>query len=79
MVPTLGLDLILAGPDTPVWLEVLMQRIDLFSLWWAYLIVAGSVAVLKLRQGQAIIVAALIWLLFTLFAMGGALVQGLAA
>jgi hypothetical protein len=79
MAPTLGLDLVLAGPDTPAWLEVLYSRIDLFNLWWAFLIVSGSMAVLKLRQGAAITVAAVIWLLFTAIAMGGAAVQGLVA
>jgi hypothetical protein len=79
VAPTLGLDLILAGPDTPAWLEVLFQRIDLFNLWWAFLIVSGSMALLKLKQGAAITVALIIWALFTLIAMGGALVQGLAS
>jgi hypothetical protein len=76
VAPTLGLDLILAGPDTPAWLEVLYQRIDLFSLWWGVLVVSGSVALLKLRKGQGITVAAIIWLFFTLIAMAGALAQG---
>ncbi|MGD8328342.1 MAG: YIP1 family protein [Acidobacteriota bacterium] len=79
VAPTLGLDLLLAGPDTPAWLEVLFQRIDLFSLWWAFLVVGGSMVVLKLKKGQAITVAFLIWLFFTFIAMGGAAVQGLAA
>lgn len=79
MAPTLGLDLLLAGPDTPAWLEVLYQRIDVFNLWWALLVVGGSMAVLKLKKGPAIVAAFLIWLLFTVFAMGGALVQSLAA
>lgn len=78
IAPTLGLDLILAGPDTPAWLEVLMQRIDLFSLWWGFLIVTGSMAILKLRKGQAITATVLIWLFFTLIAMAGALAQALA-
>lgn len=77
VVPTLGLDLILAGPDTPAWLEVLFQRIDLFSLWWAALVVGGCMALLKLRKGQGITVAAIIWLFFTAIAMLGALAQGL--
>jgi len=79
VAPTLGLDLILAGPDTPAWLEVLFQRIDLFSLWWAVLVVGGSMALLKLKKGQAITAAALIWGFFTLIAMGGALLQGMGA
>lgn len=79
MTPTLGLDLVLAGPDTPVWLEVIYQRIDLFNLWWMALIVMGSMAVLKLSKGQGIAAAVVIWLLGTLIAVGGALLQGLAA
>lgn len=79
ITPTLGLDLLLAGPDTPTWLNVIYQRIDLFNFWWLALIVSGSMAVLKLRQGQAITLAGLMWLVGTLFAVGMALLQGLAS
>ena len=77
VAPTLGLDLVLAGSDTPAWLEVLYQRIDLFSLWWGVLVVSGCMALMKLRKGQGITVAAIIWLFFTAIAMLGALAQGL--
>lgn len=77
MMPTLGLDLVLAGPDTPAWLEVLFQRIDLFSLWWGALVVSGCMTLMKLRKGQGITVAAIIWLFFTVIAMLGALAQGM--
>lgn len=79
ITPTLGLDLLLAGPDTPLWLEVIYQRIDLFNFWWLALLVSGSMVVLKLRKGQAITLAALMWLVGTLFAVGMAMVQGLAS
>ncbi len=77
ITPTLGLDLLLAGPDTPVWLEVIYQRIDLFNFWWLALVVSGSMVLLKLRKGQAMTLAGLIWLAGTLFAVGMGLVQGL--
>jgi hypothetical protein len=79
ITPTLGLDLLLAGPDTPLWLTVIYQRIDLFNFWWLALIVSGSMAVLKLRKGQAITMAGLMWLVGTLFAVGMAFLQGLAS
>lgn len=79
ITPTLGLDLLLAGPDTPVWLEVIYQRIDLFNFWWLALIVSGSMVVLKLRQRQAITLAGLMWLVGTLFAVGMAMLRGLAS
>jgi len=79
MTPTLGLDLLLTGPDTPLWLNVIYQRVDLFNLWWLVLVVSGSMAVLKLRKGQAITVAAVMWLFGTLFAVSMALLQGLAS
>ena len=77
MTPTLGLDLLLSGPDTPVWLNALFQRIDLFNVWWAVLIVGGSMALLKLSKTQGIVIALLIWLFGTLIAMGGAVLQTL--
>ncbi len=77
MTPTLGLDLLLAGPDTPVWLTVIYQRIDLFNLWWMALIVIGSMAVLKLSKGQGIAAAVVLWLLGTLFAVAGAVLGSL--
>ncbi len=79
MTPTLGLDLLLAGPDTPVWLNVIYQRIDLFNFWWLALIVSGSMAILKLRQGQAITLAGLMWLVGTLFAVAMGMMQSLAS
>ena len=79
ITPTLGLDLLLAGPDTPVWLNVIYQRFDLFNFWWLALIVSGSMAILKLRQGQAITLAALMWFVGTLFAVGMAMLQSLAS
>jgi hypothetical protein len=79
MAPTLGLDLLLKGGDTPPWLAVIYQRVDLFLLWWAVLIVMGSMTVLKLSKGQGITAAAVLWVLGTLVAVGGALLQGLAA
>ena len=77
MTPTLGLDLLLSGPDTPVWLNAIFQRLDLFNLWWAVLIVGGSMALLKLSKTQGIVIALLIWLFGTLIAMGGAVLQTL--
>jgi hypothetical protein len=77
MTPTLGLDLLLSGPDTPVWLNALFQRIDLFNLWWAVLIVGGSMALLKLSRTQGIVIALIIWLFGTIIAMGGAVLPTL--
>ena len=77
MTPTLGIDLLLSGPDTPVWLDIIFQRIDLFMLWWMALVVMGSVAVLKLSRGHGIAIASIMWLIGTVFAVGGALLQTL--
>ena len=79
MTPTLGLDLVLAGPDTPLWLVAIYQRIDLFNLWWMALIVMGSMAVLKLSKGQGIAAAVVIWVLGTLIAVAGAVLGSLGA
>ncbi len=78
LAPTLGLDLLLSGPDTPLWLNVVYMRIDLFNLWWMALIVIGSMAMLKLSKAQGIAAAVLIWGFYVLFAVGGALLQGMA-
>ena len=75
MTPTLGLDLLLSGPDTPAWLNALFMRIDLFSLWWMVLIVSGSMALLKLGKGQGITLGIILWTFGTLFAMLGAFFQ----
>jgi len=77
MTPTLGLDLILSGPDTAPWLNAIFMRVDLFSLWWMALVVSGSMALLKLSKAQAITVAAVLWLFGTLLAVIGAFAQGL--
>ena len=77
MTPTLGLDLLLSGPDTPAWLNAVFQRIDLFNIWWAMLIVGGSMALLKLSRTQGIVIALIIWLFGTIMAMGGAVLQTL--
>jgi hypothetical protein len=77
MTPTLGLDLLLSGPDTPAWLNAVFQRIDLFNIWWAVLIVGGSMALLKLSRTQGIVIALIIWLFGTIMAMGGAVLQTL--
>jgi len=75
MTPTLGLDLLFSGPDTPGWLNALFMRIDLFSLWWMVLIVSGAMVLLKLSKGQGITLGAILWTFGTLFAMLGALFQ----
>ena len=79
MTPTLGLDLLFEllgfSGDTPGWLNALFMRIDLFSLWWMVLIVSGSMALLKLSKGKAIVLGAILWTFGTLFAMLGALFQ----
>ncbi|MCH7825879.1 MAG: YIP1 family protein [Acidobacteria bacterium] len=75
MAPTLGLDLVLSGPDTPVWLHAFFARVDLFLLWYAVLIVTGCVGVMKLSKGQGITVATILWLFGTVFAVGFAWLQ----
>ena len=75
MTPTLGLDLLISGPDTPGWLNALFMRIDLFSLWWMVLIVSGSMVLLKLSKAKGITLGAILWTFGTLFAMLGALFQ----
>jgi len=77
ITPTLGLDLVLSGPDTPVWMHAFFARIDLFLLWYAVLIVTGCVGVMKLSKGQGITVATILWLFGTLVAVAGAWVQTL--
>lgn len=77
MTPTLGLDLILSGPDTAPWLNAVFQRIDLFSIWWIAVLASGAAALLKLSKGQGIAIGVVIWLIGTLLAMLGALAQGL--
>jgi len=57
---------------------VVYMRIDLFNLWWMALIVIGSMAMLKLSKAQGIAAAVLIWGFYVLFAVGGALLQGMA-
>ncbi len=79
MTPTLGLDLVLSGADTPVWLHLIFARVDLFLLWYAVLIVTGCVGVMKLSKGQGITVATILWLFGTLLAVGGGLLQSLGA
>ena len=79
IAPTLGLDLVLSGADTPVWLHVIFARVDLFLLWYAVLIVTGCVGVMQLSKGQGITIATIQWLFGTLFAVAGALLQGLGA
>jgi len=79
IAPTLGLDLLLVGPDTPLWLTAIYQRVDLFQLWWLVLVVSGSMAVLKLKKGQAITLGAILWVAGTLFAVAMAMLQGLNA
>ena len=75
ITPTLGLDLVLSGPDTPVWLHAILARVDLFLLWYAVLIVTGCVGVMKLSKGQGITVATILWLFGTVFAVGFAWLQ----
>ncbi len=77
MTPTLGLDLVFSGPDTPVWMHAFFARLDLFLLWYAVLIVTGCVGVMKLSKGQGITVATILWLFGTVFAVGGAWLQTL--
>ena len=79
MTPTLGLDLVLSGADTPVWLHAIYARVDLFLLWYAVLIVTGCVGVMKLSKGQGITIATILWLLGTMLAVGGVWVQSLNA
>lgn len=79
MTPTLGLDLVLSGPDTPVWMHAFFARIDLFLLWYAVLIVTGCIGVMKLSKGQGITVATILWLFGTVIAVGGAWLQTFAA
>jgi len=77
MTPTLGLDLILSGPNTAPWLNAVFMRVDVFSLWWMFLVVSGSMALLKVSKAQGIVIAVVIWLIGTGVAMLGALAQGL--
>ena len=79
ITPTLGLDLVLSGPGTPVWMHAFFARIDLFLLWYAVLIVTGCVGVMKLSKGQGITVATILWLFGTLVAVAAAWVQTLAS
>ena len=77
MTPTLGLDLILSGPNTAPWLNAVFMRFDVFSLWWMALVISGSMALLKLSKAQAITLSVVLWLFGTVLAVFGALMQGL--
>ncbi len=78
MTPTLGLDLLFGSADTPIWMMVLLTRIDLFNLWWVVLIAGGAQVLLRLKKGPAITMAIGIWVLTTVIAMLMAMLQGLA-
>jgi len=79
MAPTVGLDLLFANEDTPIWLATLLTRIDLFNLWWIVLVVGGAQVLLRLKKGSAITMAVGIWALTTLIAVLMAMLQGLSA
>lgn len=77
MQPSLGLDLLLSGVELPLWLTAVLKRVDLFNIWWIALVASGSMVLLKLSKGQGIAVGVIIWILGTMLAVGGALLQGL--
>lgn len=78
MTPTAGLDLLFDRAELASWVLPILQRIDLFNIWWAVLVVIGAQKVLGMRRGQAITVAVVVWGLGTAFAAVGGLVQGMA-
>ena len=62
-VPSLGLDLFFGSDQMSTAVRVLLQRIDLFNIWWVVLVVMGSERLLRLKRGGAVGLALAIWLL----------------
>lgn len=62
-VPSLGLDLFFGSDQMSTAVRVLLQRIDLFNIWWIVLVVIGGERLLRLKRGGAVGLALAIWLL----------------
>lgn len=78
MQPSAGLDLLFDQAELASWLLPILQRIDLFNVWWGVVVVIGVRKMLGLRRGQAVTVAVVVWLLTTGIASVGGFFQGLA-
>jgi len=78
MTPSAGIDLLFDRSELASWLLPILQRVDLFNLWWAVVVVIGGEKLLGLRRGQAVTVAVVVWFLTTAIASLGGLAQGLA-
>ena len=71
--PSLGLDLIVPSSDMAVWMVALLKRVDLFSIWWLMLVVAGAGPILKLSKGQGVTLGLVIWFFGTVVTMAFAM------
>lgn len=67
-LPSLGLDLLVRGGDTSLFVRTLLARVDLFNLWWLALVAIGCERLLGLKRGAAVGLAGTIWLLSALLA-----------
>ena len=66
-VPTLGLDTFLGGLDVSAAVRTLLQRVDMFNIWWIVLVALGCERLMALRRGQGTIIGIVIWALAALF------------
>lgn len=62
-VPSLGLDLFLGSDQVSNAVRTVLQRVDLFNIWWIVVVVIGGERLLGLKRGSAVSLALAIWFL----------------
>jgi hypothetical protein len=63
-------------PDVTPWLRALLARLDVIQLWTLGLVIYGMSIISKKTVVQSAMIVGTLWLMVTLFSMGGAALAG---